>query len=74
MVKRGIDSEPSDSVNVDMQLHHETDEAIFVSTDGERSSAIWLPKSEATFTPGATNPRIGHVTLPEWLATKRGLV
>lgn len=58
--------------DVSVMLHHETEKAILVSDDGEKSKAIWLPKSQVEF----VHKQRGmiEVTLPEWLATDKGLV
>lgn len=59
-----------------MVLHHETDKAVLVSLDGERDSAVWLPKSaiEIEAGPMANGVRYHDVTLPERLAIDKGLV
>lgn len=33
-------------IDVACQQHHETDRAFLVSDDGERDTAVWLPKSQ----------------------------
>jgi hypothetical protein len=62
----------SDLVEVDIVLHHETDKAYLVSTDGKRDKAVWIPKSQCQQVDGEGQ----HWTLemPEWLAIDRGLV
>lgn len=66
----------SDLVDLTMRLHHETDKAVLVSDDGEEKNAIWLPKSQIEIAPVPGTGGAGHVlvTLPEWLATSKGLV
>lgn len=62
----------SDLVDVTMQLHAETAKAVFVSDDGDKAKAIWLPLSQCEIERKADG--IVIVTLPEWLAIQRGLV
>jgi len=59
--------------DITVQLHQETQRAILVSDDGDLEKAVWLPKSQVEFAekPGSD---VIEVTLPEWLATERGLV
>lgn len=61
----------SDLVELSLQLMQETDRAILVSDDGDPDNACWLPKSQVEFE--ITKPGFANVTLPEWLATDRGL-
>ena len=62
----------SDLIDVSMTKHAETAKAILVSDTGDKDDAIWLPKSQIEVDDD------GHgnvtVTLPEWLATDKGLV
>lgn len=61
----------SDLIDVAVQLHHESQKAWLVSDDGDRDNAIWIPKSQAELEPKGK----AHIlTLPEWLATEKGLV
>lgn len=61
----------SDLADIDVQLHHETEKAWLVSSDGDRENAIWIPKSQAEIEPKGKH----HVlTCPEWLATDKGLI
>lgn len=57
----------SDLIDCAVQLHHTTDKAWLVSDTGEREKAVWIPKSQAEFAEGV-------LTLPEWLATEKGLI
>lgn len=59
--------------DITVQLHQETQRAILVSDDGDLEKAVWLPKSQVEFVEKAGSDVI-EVTLPEWLATERGLV
>ena len=49
-------------VELEMQLHIETEKAILVSEDGEEESAVWLPKSQivltATIPPARLSPSL----------------
>ncbi len=63
----------SDPVDIAAVRHAETDKAILVSETGEKSDAVWLPKSQVEI------ENDGHknfitVTMPEWLAKDKGLI
>ena len=69
----------SDLVDLEVQVHHETNAARLVSTDGEREKAVWVPKSESEFEQDRSVKSLGLIrrgtlTLPEWLAIEKGLV
>lgn len=61
----------SNLIDVAVQLHHETEKAWLVSDNGERESAIWIPKSQAEIEPKG---KAYILTLPEWLAIEKALV
>lgn len=62
----------SDLVDLTMRLHHETAKAVLVSDDGDKAHAVWLPLSQVEI---EHKPKgIVVVTLPEWMATDKGLV
>lgn len=67
----------SDLVDLTLQKHAETKLAILVSDDGNEKRAVWLPLSQIEVAPlagtGAAKGLV-LVTLPEWLATDKGLV
>lgn len=65
--------ETHNQTEVEVYLHHRTDDAVLVSLDGDRKKAVWVPKAVCEFTPGATSST-GVLTLSERLATKKGLV
>ena len=58
-------------VDLEVSIHHWTDKAVLVSTDGVRDKAVWLPRSQIDIETwqGRTT-----ITLPEQLATDKGLV
>ena len=60
-------------VDITVEKLHETDRAVLV-TDSTPESAVWLAKSLIEMEPNAENAGLVDVTLPEWLATERGLV
>lgn len=62
----------SDLLDITVQLHHETPKAILVSDDGDKDKAVWLPFSQCEVE--RKSGGIVIVTLPEWLATDKGLV
>ena len=61
----------SDLVDLDMKMHYQTDKAVHVSLDGNEAKAVWLPRSQIELE--AKPKGIVRVTLPEWLAIKKGL-
>jgi len=56
----------SDLIDIACELLHETDKAYLISEDGGETK-IWVPKSMSEFDHGI-------LTLPEWLATEKGLL
>lgn len=64
--------------DIEVHIHAETKRgepnagAILVSLDGEKKSAVWLPKSAVEFE--ETSPGIWTVTLPLAMAMEKGLV
>jgi hypothetical protein len=62
----------SDLIDLTLQIHVMSDRAIRVSDDGDDKKAVWLPLSQCEVLPGPGS--IAVVTLPEWLATEKGLV
>lgn len=63
----------SDLVDLDMEIHAETEKAFKLSDDGERSSAKWVAKSQIEVERKA-GTRTAKVTMPEWLAVENGWV
>jgi hypothetical protein len=64
----------NDPMEISVHLHFETDGAILVSDDGNRSQALWLPKSQITMpTRYSVNASI-TIEIQEWLAIDKGLV
>lgn len=74
---------------VDLELveHHRTGGAVLVSQDGDRSKAEFLPLSQVEIEPTGKHVTesgsamrwvrpvpVVTVTMPEWLATEKGLV
>jgi hypothetical protein len=68
----------SDLIDVTVQMHAETGKAVLISDDGDKSKAVWIPKSqcEIEFDPSMKDlgKWIATLTLPEWLAKDKGLV
>ncbi len=60
-------------IDVACQQHHETDGAFLVSDNGERDTAVWLPKSQVE-RGDAQGGGVYVFTMPEWLAVDKGLV
>lgn len=62
-------------IDLEMRLHVETANAILASDDGDRDKAVWLPKSQIEFEAKLVKgEHYATVTMPEWLATEKGLV
>lgn len=62
----------SDLHDIEVVIHHATEKAWLVSTDGKRDKAVWFPKSQ-----GEVEYRGGdHMTLtaPERILIDKGLV
>jgi hypothetical protein len=62
----------SELVDIELQLHHETDKAILVSDDGDRERAVWLAKALVEIEPKKRG--IVVVTMPDWMARDKGFV
>jgi len=62
----------SNLIDVEVVIHHETTLALLISTDGERKTAIWVPKAAVQV------ERKGRgtytITLPVQMAEDKGLV
>lgn len=57
---------------IDVEILASTERAVRVHT-GKKSGAVWLPLAQIELTPTAT-PGVHSLTLPEWLATREGLI
>jgi hypothetical protein len=62
---------PEELVEVEGHIEAETD-AAFLFDDG--TTAHWLPKSKADFTPIRPGSDEGVMVIPRWLALDRGLI
>lgn len=62
----------SNLTDIEVHVHHRTDKAVLVSLDGNRQKGQWLPLSAVEIE--MTEKNLATVTLPESLATERGLV
>ena len=60
-------------IDLSMELHQETAAALFLSDDGDRCNAVWIPKSQIEDIDRSKEPII-EVSIPEWLALKEGLI
>ncbi|MEL6758188.1 MAG: hypothetical protein AAFP81_17285 [Pseudomonadota bacterium] len=60
-------------VDLSMEIHHETASALLLSDDGDRANAVWIPKSQIEDIDRSKEPII-EVSIPEWLAHKKGLI
>jgi len=61
-----MSSGKSNLVDLNLDLHHETDKAFLVSNG--RTDKVWLPKSQVEDNGDNT------FTMPEWLAYDKGLI
>jgi hypothetical protein len=61
----------SQLVDIEVCLHHETDAALKVSTDGEQASAVWVPKVACEI---ERTGKTWKLKLPERMAIDKGLV
>lgn len=65
----------SDLHDISVTLHIRTPKAVFVSDDGDKEKAIWLPLSQIEIEPlDANRGAIVMVTAPEWLLKDKGLI
>ncbi len=62
----------SDPIDVTVWVHAKTDRAVLVSDDGVPANSVWLPLSQCEV--AMVGPNTAEVTMPEWLATDKGLV
>lgn len=60
-------------VDLTLQIHAKTANAIRVSDDGDNANAVWLPLSQVEVEETKTEG-IVIVTMPEWLAQEKGLI
>jgi len=61
----------SDLVDLEMKIHGESQAAVLASDDGEKTKAVWLPKSQIEIEPTQSGTYI--VTMPAWLAEEKDL-
>lgn len=78
--------EKSSLHDITMALHYDTGSAVLVSETGEEVKAVWLPKSQISIADtgrktdatkkGGEIVKVAmlEITLPEWLAKKKGLI
>lgn len=62
----------SDIIDIDGAIEARTDKAVLFHT-GDKEQAAWLPLSQIEVDETGV-PGIVTVTLPEWLATDKGLI
>jgi hypothetical protein len=62
----------SDLIDMDVQVIRRTNMAVLVTLDVP-DNAVWIPLSQAELHPTGIGG-IETLTLPEWLATEKGLV
>lgn len=63
-----------DAVALELMIHMDTEEAIYVSADEKRSNAVWLPKSACDFEDEIVYGRAQIILVAAWAAKKRGLI
>jgi hypothetical protein len=63
-----------DGRTINPVFHHETERAVLVSENGDRDSAVWIPKSQIKIDPdNLSDGDTCKITLPAWLSEKKGL-
>lgn len=69
-------SSRDDPIDIELTLHLDRPEAfaICVSADGEKANSMWLPRSQIEYPQDACEGEVITVTMPEWLATEKGLI
>ncbi len=63
----------SDLHDIEVQIHSITDKAVLVSL-GDRTKAVWMPKSQAELDQSSPTAATGILTAPEWLLLDKGLI
>ncbi|ACL58499.1 hypothetical protein [Methylobacterium nodulans] len=63
----------SDLVDLTVEIARETDLAVLVH-EGDKSKAVWLPKSVVEIVRDDPMPGLATITLPERVAVEKGLV
>jgi hypothetical protein len=63
-------------IDIECTLHADPSGAlaILVSDDGDEDNAVWLPRSQIEYDRNACRGEIITVTMPEWLATDKGII
>jgi hypothetical protein len=61
----------SNLIDVELNLHAETEKAVAVSDTGDSKDVVWLPKSQIELD---VHKDTITVTMPEWLAKDKGLI
>lgn len=62
----------SNTIDIDGAIEARTEKAVLFHT-GDKSEAVWLPKSQIEIC-DTDIPGIYIVSMPEWLATNKGLI
>lgn len=62
----------SDLIDLEVYVHAKTSKAILISDDGDSDKAVWVPLSQVEVE--AVKGRVHEVTMPEWLASEKGLI
>ena len=60
-------------IAITVEIAAETPLAVLVH-EGDKSKAVWLPKSKIEIEASKLNSGIVEITLPEWLAQAKGLI
>ncbi|MCO5157918.1 MAG: hypothetical protein M9945_14410 [Aquamicrobium sp.] len=58
--------------DIEVHMHHQTDKAVLVSTDGDRENAVWVPKSQCQVE--HKRGRLWVLTAEQSLLEDKGLV
>lgn len=65
----------SERVEFSVTYHDETDVGYYISMDGDKNNAIWLPKSQTDVLSGTCLPEnIIVIDVPQWLACAKSMI
>lgn len=58
-------------LDLEVQVHAQSERAVKVSADGEEANAVWLPLSQIEI--AMKRNGLAEVSMPAWLAVEKGL-
>jgi hypothetical protein len=60
--------------DIEVYVHTETEKAFFVSADGDKAHAVWVPASQCEIDRALFEHQPDILTAPEWLLKEKGLI